>query len=192
MWPYLQYLLQDNTSLLLFIETLTITINNSYLKIAGCRVPGGAGVERILERHGRTLGFLDGQHDQVLLLQEVKDNNHQTWNIKVEYVVKDIKTAVWILHNCHNLRQCATSPKGKQIWMWDTNNARHQLTVLWCVQFICFTKWYKITWTCVSRQLRNEAADFIVAAAIECYRSVHCCCCWLNSCHNRLHYNNIL
>ena len=77
----------------------------------------------------------------------------------------------WTKHNCHNLRQCATSPKWKQIWMWDTNNSRHQLTVLWCVQFICFTKWYKITWTCVSHQLRNEAADFIVAAALECYCS---------------------
>ena len=54
------------------------SITNSYLKVTGRGVPGGAGVERILERHGRTLGFLDGQHNQVLLLQEVKDNNHQT------------------------------------------------------------------------------------------------------------------
>ena len=78
---------------------------------------------------------------------------------------------VTIFHNCHNLRQCATSPKWKQIWMWDTNNFRNQLTVLWCVLYICFTKWYKITWTCVSHQLRNEAADFIVAAALECHCS---------------------
>ena len=54
------------------------SITNSYLKVTGRGVPGGAGVERILERHGRTLGFLDGQHNQVLLLQEVKDNNHLT------------------------------------------------------------------------------------------------------------------
>ena len=54
------------------------SITNSYLKVTGRGVPGGAGVERILERHGRTLGFLDGQYNQVLLLQEVKDNNHQT------------------------------------------------------------------------------------------------------------------
>ena len=58
-------------------ESMIYSITNSYLKVTGRGVPGGAGVERILERHGRTLGFLDGENDQVSLLEEIyNDHDH--------------------------------------------------------------------------------------------------------------------
>ena len=72
------------------------------------------------------------------------------------------------LHSSNHLRQCATKHKWKQIWTWDTIIFTHQLTVLCCVLYICFTKWNKISWNCVSCQLMNEAAESKVAAALKC------------------------
>ena len=38
----------------------------------------------------------------------------------------------------------------------------YQLTVLSCVQYICFTKLNKISWNCRSGQLMNEAVQSVV------------------------------
>ena len=72
-----------------------------------------------------------------------------------------------LAHSSNHLRQCATKHKWKQIWTRDTIIFTHQLTVLCCVLYILFTKWYKIIWNCVSCQLMNEAAECMVAAAIQ-------------------------
>lgn len=53
-------------------------LHSTDLKSAGV-VPGG-GVEGVLEGHGGLGWLLDGQLDQVLLLQEVDNHNHQHCN----------------------------------------------------------------------------------------------------------------
>ena len=95
------------------------------------------------------------------------------WRIAALFLLVDRFSAATlittiVLHNSHNaanvwlvLNENKYKPDGQLI-------CRHQLTVLWCVLYICFTKWYKITWNCPSGQLMNEAAESVVSAASKC------------------------
>ena len=60
-------------------------LHSTDLESAGV-VPGG-GVEGVLEGHGGLGRLLDGQLDQVLLLQEVDNHNHQ--NCKTVNLTRD-------------------------------------------------------------------------------------------------------